>query len=250
MSTIISGKSMDNRIEFSTIAYSSQAIRDENGKIKVKTFTKSMNRPENYKENVVFDEKETHLTNLLYSISFSVLFFKIFAFRLFIANTSPFVFLYLIPALLFLVTTVVSISFIFKHNELRKNHAAEHMVFAAYRDLGRVPKVEEARRYSRFSTSCGISTLSAIITSQIIGFLVYYFTGYYIAEFILIVVSFICPRLMPLPLLGLLGQFFTTAKPDDSNLQLAIKAIKALRKKTKNSTNKRELDLMSSMRIK
>lgn len=116
-------------------------------------------------------------------------------------------------------------------NNWRKNHGAEHMVWTAYKKLKRIPSIDEVKKFSRFNRHCGITIYSGFITSQLIGFFVYFFTGFVINEFILFFAAIFFRTLIPFNLIGLLMQFFTTKKPDDINIKLAISALVELIKK-------------------
>ena len=41
-----------------------------------------------------------------------------------------------------------------KENRWKKFHSAEHMILNAYRKLGKIPSIDELRKFSRFSNSC------------------------------------------------------------------------------------------------
>lgn len=142
---------------------------------------------------------------------------------------------YLISIFLYIMLVIFNIIYlrIKGGKEVLKNHAAEHMVFSAYNKLKRVPTIEETRNFSRISKSCGITIYSALIATQIIGFFVYINTGYMISELVLFISSMLVKTMFPFNLLGELAQLFTTSKPEDKNIELAIEAVSMLEKREK-----------------
>lgn len=137
---------------------------------------------------------------------------------------------YLVPAFFYSFLAVTSIISVRKTGgkEFLQNHGAEHKVYTAYLKLGRIPTVEEASKFSRINKSCGVTIYSAYITAQLIGFIVYINSGFIIPELLLFVAPIIMQSVFPFNFLGLLAQFFTTAQPEASNIQLAIAAVTAL----------------------
>ena len=109
-----------------------------------------------------------------------------------------------------------------------KNHGAEHKVIRAYMKLKRIPTLEEAKKFSRISKSCGVTIYSAFFTTQIIGFIVFVTKGYAIPEILLFIIPILFQSVFPFNLLGKIAQFFTTREPEDENIELAIAAITAL----------------------
>jgi len=137
---------------------------------------------------------------------------------------------YLLPVLIYTVLNLVDVLFLIvkKGKRCRKNHGAEHKVFNAYRKLKRVPTIKEAQKFSRICKTCGGTIPSALITAQIIGFIVYINFGVVISEKMLYIIPLFLHGIFPFNLFGKLLQFFTTAQPDDSNVDLAIAALEAL----------------------
>lgn len=137
---------------------------------------------------------------------------------------------YLLPVLIYTFLQVINVLFfmIKEGNVCRKNHGAEHKVFNAYRKLKRVPTIKEAQQFSRICKTCGGTIPSAMIVGQIIGFIVYVNFGIVISEKLLYIVSLFLHGFFPFNIFGKLLQFLTTAKPDDSNVDLAIAALEAL----------------------
>ena len=107
--------------------------------------------------------------------------------------------------------------------ETCKFHSAEHMLINAYSDLGRVPTLEELKKYTRFNKYCG-GNLAGILTIILIIMLWCTFTFTLLQSCIIVVCSFIV--LLFFRQLGLLNfiQLFTTMKPTNKELELAIEA--------------------------
>jgi len=112
-----------------------------------------------------------------------------------------------------------------------RNHGAEHKVFKAYSQLKRIPTLEEVRQYSRVSRHCGIARDSALITAQLIGFILYTCVGYRFSEILLYIVPLFLANVFPFYLLGNLAQLFTTAKPEEENIKLAMAALTELKER-------------------
>lgn len=221
MLKLISGYSEKDRIIFSTRKSTMTAIRREDGTI-----------------GIEFGQKRTPLTNV--EIIFGIIFYTIPLAKAFIVN--PLIksgmigsIYYLISIFLYIMLVIFNIIYlrIKGGKEVLKNHAAEHMVFSAYNKLKRVPTIEETRNFSRISKSCGITIYSALIATQIIGFFVYINTGYMISELVLFISSMLVKTMFPFNLLGELAQLFTTSKPEDKNIELAIEAVSMLEKREK-----------------
>lgn len=141
---------------------------------------------------------------------------------------------YILPAIFYFILMVYGILDVRKKGgkELLKNHGAEHMVFAAYKKLKRVPTVKQAEKFSRISRVCGVTIYSAYITCQLIGFVIYTTTNYVIPEILLYLAPVFFQTIFPFNLIGKLAQFFTTSHPEDSNIELAIAALSELEKIT------------------
>lgn len=117
-----------------------------------------------------------------------------------------------------------------KERSTARYHSAEHMVLNAYRDLKRVPTLEEIKHYSRFSEYCGsraiiyklVSYGSACILisiSNLIPLFVYIYLCIIVAVFIAIANSKGWLKVF---------QVLITSKPTDSELEVAIEGLKAL----------------------
>lgn len=216
MLKLSSGKSEKDRISFYTSENGATAIRGEDGTIDIKLG----------KENVDLAKALTVIFVIFGTLSL----IKAYIIMPLIKNATIAVGWYFIPTAVYVFLTIVSIIVVRKTGgkELLKNHGAEHMVFTAYKKLKRVPTIEEAKRFSRINKACGVTIYSAFITAQIIGFVVYIKTGFVISELILFMVPLLFQTVFPLNLLGKLAQFFTTTKPEDKNIELAIAAVSAL----------------------
>ena len=142
-------------------------------------------------------------------------------------------FCYLITMFIYFIIAIYSIMNVRREKGIQclKNHAAEHMCFKAYRKLKRVPTVEETRRFSRIDRRCGITKFSALITSQLIGYLIYVYAGYEVSEILLFLIPLCFNTIFPFNVLGKFAQLFTTAKPDEENIELAIAAINELERR-------------------
>lgn len=150
--------------------------------------------------------------------------------------------LYLLPVIIYTILQLINtIFFITKKGIVfRKNHGAEHKVFNAYNVLKRVPSIKEAQEFSRICKTCGGTIASALITGQIIGFVVYVKSGVVISEKLLFIIPIFLHGFFPFNLIGKLFQFLTTAKPDDSNIDLAIAALDALDEKENSKLTREE----------
>lgn len=115
---------------------------------------------------------------------------------------------------------------------LGKFHSAEHKAINAYRELKRVPSLEEVKKASRFHPNCGSGIIFRNIGTSLplcIVLLSYRFVDFkiYIIELIIaIVIVIISTKLSILKYL----QILVTNKPTDKELLVAIKGIEALQK--------------------
>ena len=237
MLEISSGRSQKDRITFrstnKTIYFvnkSATAISNEDGTISI-----------DYEEYESSPIKVLVFTLLLFG---TFLLLKTFVLMPVIENNGDLIFLYFIPTIAYLILSIYEIiSLRYKGGkEFLKNHAAEHMVIAAYKKFKRIPTLEEAKKFSRINRSCGASIYSAFITGQLIGFSVYFLTGFIIPEIVLFIVPLLFSSSTSFNLLGKLAQFFTTSKADDANIKLAISAITAL-EELNNTENKTATNL-------
>lgn len=218
MVNVSSGKSDVDRITFYDSKIGATAIQHSNGEIEIKY----------EKKNVTVQQ-----VAIVLAIFLGASLFKAFGIMPFIDNETPMVYLYLLPAIFYLFLTVTAIKSVRKkgNENLLRNHGAEHMVFSAYKKLKRVPSIEEAKRFSRINRNCGVTIFSAFFTAQLIGFFVYKYTNNQISEWILFLVPLLFGNIFPFNTLGKLAQFWTTSKPNDTNINLAITAMSALERR-------------------
>lgn len=228
MLVIMNGRSDKNWISFSAGKHTSRAIRQKNGEITTETI-EGVKPPSNW-----ITLRLNPVANLLLTIFSCFVVYLLPLLKGYWINPmiknhqiSSNYYLISVPFLILLCIIIISIIIIKDKNKtLRKNHGAEHKVFTAYNDLKCIPTVNQAKCYSRICKSCSITIYSALITAQLIGFLVYHINGAMIPEIIL----FLVPLLLlhstfPFNVLGKFAQFFTTAEPDDDNIELAIEAL-------------------------
>lgn len=210
------GNSYKDRISFYTSDHGATAIRNKNNEITI----------EYGKKNVSVKKSITILLGTFGTLSLV----KAFVLVPLIENKIIGTVWYLIPTFFYSFLAVVSIIIVRKTGckELLRNHGAEHKVFSAYKKLGRIPTVEEANHFSRINKACGATIYSAFITTQLIGFIVYIHTSYIIPEILLFLIPLFFQTIFPFNFIGKLAQFFTTSKPKECNIELAIAALYAL----------------------
>ena len=109
-----------------------------------------------------------------------------------------------------------------------ENHAAEHMVYTAYKKLKRIPTFDEATKFSRFSNNCGIMTYSALLTGAIFSYVLYIFLDITIPQLMILFLAPCLARVFPFNLPGFIAQIFTTKKAKKENIEPAIMALHAL----------------------
>ena len=116
---------------------------------------------------------------------------------------------------------------------LGKFHSAEHKAINAYRELKRVPSLEEVKKASRFHQNCGSGIIFRNIGTSLPLCIVLLSLSFvdvkiYIVEFVIaIAIVIISTKLSIIKYL----QILVTNKPTDEELQVAIKGIEALQKK-------------------
>lgn len=218
MLNLSNGKSEKDRISFYTYDNGATAIRKENGEIAI----------EFGKQNIALTKAVCIIIGIFCILSV----IKVYVLIPLIEEQTIGLIWYLTPMFAYSFLLLYSIIFIRKKYGIAflKNHGAEHKVFSAYKKLKRIPSIEETKNFSRISPKCGINMYSGFITSQLIGFVVYIITDYKISEILLFIIPLFFSTIFPLNLIGKLCQFFTTAKPEDSNIELAIAALSALEK--------------------
>lgn len=120
-----------------------------------------------------------------------------------------------------------------KSKQLARFHAAEHMSLNAYQSLGRVPTLEEIKKYSRFSKHCGSRNMleSNFLYSLLILIIIIFESNSFIPLIILGVLVLILKltHTSPFKVLGFL-QILVTNKPTDLELNVAIEGLKELEK--------------------
>lgn len=219
MMTLIGGLSGKDRISYATSNRAITAIRKKNKRIEL---------VESSKLNI------SNRFSVVLSIIYIILCItKVYGFIPWIENGVIEKWCYFIPTVYLFISMIISV-LQFRYTEGKealKNHGAEHKVFMAYKRLKRIPKIEEAKKFSRISRYCGIAKTSAFIVSQIIGFILYTYMGYRISEILLYLVPALLCNVFPFYLLGNFAQLFTTANPEEKNLELAITALTELKQR-------------------
>jgi uncharacterized protein YqhQ len=129
--------------------------------------------------------------------------------------------------ILFVLYLLSFIDYVFKHmkSETKKFHSAEHMIVNAYRELGKIPTLDELKKYPRFSNLCGTNFYTALTFS----FLAFFFWTY-IPNIEVSTVNFLV-LFLTLQLLKKVGVFnfaqaLVTAPPSDKHLLVAIEGLK------------------------
>ncbi|MCI8618256.1 MAG: DUF1385 domain-containing protein [Clostridia bacterium] len=220
MVKISNGRSYNDKIMFSDSEFEATATRMTNGDI----------------ETVCEKKKEitfpVAITALVVTIILWIIDIKLMI--PFLKNSSARVYIfYSIIATIYGLLIFISINELskVKNVNLIKNHGAEHKVFKAYHKLKRIPTVSEAKEFSRINFHCGINKWSSIIVAQIIAIFVYLCTGYIISEMLMLTIAPIFATIFPFNIIGNIAQFWTTCEPEDSNIELAIAALKGLEDK-------------------
>lgn len=203
-----------------------ETIRDEEGKITSRTIfdTVRYEFAENYaeaKKKRFFSKEKIWAINIV--LPFIAILFKEISYTL---ATMFFVF-FVSENFWELIELIFQIKKGSKINE-GKMHAAEHKVINAYRNLQRIPTIEEVRNASRFSKYCG----SRIAFRKAWG-------GAIITLFIIVAPKLGLQNILITILVGIslwiIGNFFgifkylqifVTNKPSDRELEVAVEAIK------------------------
>lgn len=226
---ITQGHSEKDRIQFTNVDdFTATAIRKQNKEIEITVETATEIRRKLSNEPVTIKKILLWLYNLciLWGMGLIKGYFLVPRIKSNILDIKY----YLIPVIIFTIVVFINTLYIIIKGgeQLRKNHGAEHMVLTAYQKLNRIPTVEETKHFSRICRTCGGTIYSALITGQIIGFILYVNNGIIISEKILFFIPFLLHFIFPFNFLGKLLQFITTKQPDDENIELAIAAIDAL----------------------
>lgn len=103
-----------------------------------------------------------------------------------------------------------------------KFHSAEHKSINAYNSLNRPPTLEEVRFYSRFCKNCSTNTITYFQLTCTILFACTWINPFNL--YLLIILLVLVFVLFKLNLLCW-GQVFTTLKPTEKELEVAIKGI-------------------------
>lgn len=224
---LLGGRSEKDRIEFHTKYHSATAIRSGNLKIEIQFENRTLTN-----SNIV----TCILTTLILIAPILVTEFVLIP-----LTDSPLLqIIWIVISLIFY--TVLEIYEIFSvrkdgGKEFLKNHGAEHMVYAAYTKLKRIPSVKEAMRFSRLNKNCGVTIFSSLITYEIINIFLYMFMDLPTSLRISWAMLILCfDFALPFNFISKFSQLFTTSKPDKHNIELAIAALRALEKEDKWST--------------
>lgn len=105
-------------------------------------------------------------------------------------------------------------------------HAAEHMSINAFYDLNRAPTNKEIKKYSRFADACGTNILTTYLIDSSILFGCSFIDNLLFAAFVAIILLTIFYTMSDSRFLNL-AQIFTTLKPSDKELKVAIKGLEA-----------------------
>ncbi len=230
MLTISMGHSDKNWISYTGLSHTSRAIRQSDGEIKTETVSKKA-PPSNW-STLQFNP----VTSFLFGIFSTFVIYILPIIKGFWLNpmikrheVSSYYYLISVPLIILLIIFgVISIINTDPKHEIRKNHGAEHKVIRAYEELEYIPTINKAQNFSRISSGCGATIYSALITGQLIGYFVYIYYGFMIPELLLYIVPLFFHSVFPFNLFGKIVQFFTTDKPDDDNIELAIAALTEL----------------------
>jgi len=221
---ITKGCSQSNSISFCTRKFEATAIRNENGKIEVTI--------ENIEEPNLTQKEEFFANILTNTIMISLILFEILIIKPLIVKLGLLTFFYIFPVIFYIIFLIAAfiVGFVINDNSktVKKNHGAEHMVSNAYKKLKRIPSVLEVRKFSRFSGSCSAIICSSLIMSHLIAYLIYAKFTIAIPQTIMLILGLDLFKIFPFNFIGLLVQIFTTAKPNDNNIELGIASLCAL----------------------
>ena len=123
-----------------------------------------------------------------------------------------------------------------EYKKASKYVAAGNMATNAYNKLGRIPTLEETKKYSRFSVNNGIVWTYIKITFNLILWTFLSFCNlipFILCVFICLVIMFIVPFVYLRGYLNFL-QIFVTTKPTDTELIVAIEGLKSYEEMEKN----------------
>lgn len=213
------GKSDKDRISFYTSDNDVTAIRHSNGEITIEFGTEN--------------EPDISTLMIIFGIFATITLIKAGVLIPLIEAKTISIIWYFVPTFFYAILTIFPIIDLRKTGgrELLRNHGAEHKVWSAYKRLKRVPTVEEANRFSRINKDCGVTMFTALLTSQLIGVIVYLQTSFIIPEIILYLIPLFFRKIFPFNFIGKIAQFFTTSEPNSNNIELAIAALSALERR-------------------
>ena len=126
-----------------------------------------------------------------------------------------------------LLLTFVRITYIErkKTKSMLRFHSAEHMIINAYKELHRIPTIEEARKYSRFNNNCGTNEITRnIIICNLVC--IFSFILEYNSFIIAVIISIIVVNILVRSGLFNFVQKFTTLPTTDKELKVAIEGLK------------------------
>lgn len=217
MVRISNGRSYVDKIMFSDSEFESTATRMSDGEIEI----------------VCEKKKQMEFPVVIIALVFTIILWVIDIKLMipFLSNNASRVYIfYSIIAIIYGLLIFISINELSKTKNVNaiKNHGAEHMVFKAYNKLERIPTVLEAKGFSRINSHCGINQWSSIIVAQLIAIFVYWYTGHIISEMLILTIAPMFASVFPFNFIGNIAQFWTTSEPEDSNIELAIAALKGL----------------------
>lgn len=111
-----------------------------------------------------------------------------------------------------------------KNRRIKRLHGTEHMCVNAYNDLGRVPTLDEVKKYSRYNPNCSTNLHTKCVFISFLCFLCTYIPNIVIMIIAMIGVIFFIRFLTRQNLLNFL-QYFTTSEPTDRELLGAIEGM-------------------------
>ncbi|MEG2712369.1 MAG: DUF1385 domain-containing protein [Clostridia bacterium] len=134
----------------------------------------------------------------------------------------------IIPLILPLSIYTLQTAHIYTLKQLRQNHAAEHMVIAAYNRYGYIPCKEEILKEKQMSKYCGQNNVFGIyIMLKIISTVTCIKFGIIIPETIILAFSFlpIMLNIFPLNIFNIISQKASLLKPSKQSIDLALEAL-------------------------
>lgn len=216
--------SMDNGIRFYSKrhkGYVCISTVDESGNITTEWKTLKEQRKEKNKHDKISDIKKL-LCILPFALFFAVGVAWIMSKDLTLGMRAWLIGQILISLSSFFISTTIDRK---KDKNWLKFHSAEHMVLNAYRELKRVPSIDEISTYSRFSNSCGTNA-----TTQMVVTFMLMFVATFISNPLYMMLGMLFSNIIVLIFLqcGLLNfmQILTTQKPTEQELLVAIEGMR------------------------